>query len=69
MLYPPFKNLHSRVSLSFHPSALRFHSLPRAILNQFSSNLAFNRVYIRKECLGIADGLISTNNYRVMALD
>ena len=27
------------------------------------------RVDIGKECLGIADGYISSNNYRVMALD
>ena len=27
------------------------------------------RVDIGKECLGIADGEISSNNYRVMALD
>ena len=75
MLYPPFINLHLSVRSSANRSvrlyvrwsALCFHSLLDAFLTIFF--MLGIIVDFGKECLGIADGFISTNKYRVMALD
>ena len=52
VLYPPFSKMY--VHPSVRPSALRFHSLSGAFLNQFFFKLGI-RVEIGKMCLGTAD--------------
>ena len=63
MLYPPFKNMRLSVRTYVRPSIRASIQLSaRCIFQPIFFKLGI-RVDIGKECLGIADGSISTNKY------
>ena len=70
MLYPPKKNcIQVSIRLSVCQSvSVSFLGSFLSIYRPIFFNLCIG-VHIRKEWFGIEDGLISSNKYRVMALD